>query len=58
MFGRLRDPQEYLGKCGVCRYQAICAGCRARAYSETGDYMQAEPFCTYDPAGDTELQAL
>ncbi len=58
VFGRLRDPQEFLGKCGVCRYQAICAGCRARAYSETGDYMQAEPFCTYDPAADNELQAL
>ncbi len=58
VFGRLRDPQAFLGKCGVCRYQAICAGCRARAYSETGDYMQEEPFCTYDPSTDTELQAL
>ena len=54
VFGRLRDPEEFLGKCGICRYQAICAGCRARAYSETGDYMQAEPFCTYEPDLDVE----
>lgn len=53
LFARLRDPGAFLGKCGVCRYQAICAGCRARAYSETGDYMEAEPFCTYDPAQDS-----
>ncbi len=52
VFARLRDPDAFEGKCGVCRYQAICAGCRARAYSETGDYMQEEPFCTYDPAAD------
>jgi heme b synthase len=52
VFARLRDPQQFKGKCGICRYQAICAGCRARAYSETGDYMQEEPFCTYDPAAD------
>ncbi len=54
VFARLRDADAFLGKCGVCRYQSICAGCRARAYSETGDYMDAEPFCTYDPAADTE----
>ena len=57
VFDRLRNPAAFLGKCGVCRYQAICAGCRARAYSETGDYMQAEPFCTYDPALDGEVAA-
>ncbi len=52
VFARLRDPGQFEGKCGVCRYQAICAGCRARAYSETGDYMQEEPFCTYEPLAD------
>jgi AdoMet-dependent heme synthase len=53
VFERLRTPTAYLGKCGACRYEAICAGCRARAFSETGDYMEAEPFCTYDPATDS-----
>ena len=49
VFKALRDPEALHGKCGDCRYQAICAGCRARAYSESGDYLAAEPFCTYDP---------
>ncbi|MGE5358062.1 MAG: radical SAM protein [Bacteroidales bacterium] len=52
VFARLRTPDDFGGKCGACRYQAICAGCRARAYSDTGDYMSEEPFCTYDPASD------
>ena len=56
-FARLRDPQAFLGKCGECRYQAICAGCRARAFSETGDYMEAEPFCTYEPSLDADGSA-
>jgi len=58
VFGRLRDAGAFLGKCGECRYQAICAGCRARAYSETGDYMQAEPFCTYEPSLDAQLDRV
>jgi radical SAM protein with 4Fe4S-binding SPASM domain len=49
VFKALRDPKALHGKCGDCRYQAICAGCRARAYSESGDYLAEEPFCTYDP---------
>lgn len=57
VFGRLRTPEAFLGKCGECRYLAICAGCRARAYSETGDYMEAEPFCTYEPSADMDAPA-
>jgi radical SAM protein with 4Fe4S-binding SPASM domain len=52
VFRQLRDPQALTGKCGICRYQAICAGCRARAYSTTRDFLAAEPFCTYEPAED------
>ena len=55
IFSRLRDPGAFEGKCGECRYLAICAGCRARAYYETGDYMDAEPFCTYDPEKDVTV---
>jgi radical SAM protein with 4Fe4S-binding SPASM domain len=53
VFKRLRTPHAFLGKCGECRYLAICGGCRARAYSETGDYLDAEPFCTYEPSLDS-----
>lgn len=33
------------GKCGECQYLKECAGCRGRAYEETGDYMASDPGC-------------
>jgi MoaA/NifB/PqqE/SkfB family radical SAM enzyme len=29
----------------------VCGGCRARAYEATGDYLQEEPLCLYQPQG-------
>src|SRR5471032_3128531 len=26
-------------QCGDCRYQALCGGCRARAYAATGSFL-------------------
>lgn len=52
VFLQLRDPGALDGKCGICRYQAICGGCRARAFGVGGDYLAEEPFCTYDPIAD------
>jgi len=52
VFRALRDPEALGGKCGICRYEGICGGCRARAYSDAGDYLAAEPFCTYEPLLD------
>jgi radical SAM protein with 4Fe4S-binding SPASM domain len=49
LFAQLRDPAALEGKCGECRYEAICGGCRARAYAETGSFLAEEPFCTYRP---------
>ena len=46
---RMRDAKQLKGKCGVCGYAKVCGGCRARAFAATGDYMQAEPMCTYKP---------
>lgn len=51
IFEQLRNPDAYEGKCGVCRYESICGGCRARAYAATGNFMAQEPFCTYQPDG-------
>lgn len=45
---RLRHERPE-GRCGVCQYQAICGGCRARAYAYTGNYMAEEPWCPYQP---------
>lgn len=51
LFLTLRDLGNLKGKCGVCEYRSVCAGCRARAYHQTGDYLTDEPYCTYTPAG-------
>ena len=46
---RMRYTHQLKGKCGDCGYAKVCGGCRARAFAATGDYMQAEPMCTYIP---------
>src|SRR5204863_3781509 len=53
VFRDLRDPDSLEGKCGECRYTALCGGCRARAYAATGSFLAEEPFCTYQPNLDT-----
>ena len=50
VFHKLRDLSNLKGKCGTCEYKRICGGCRARAYEATGDYLEAEPYCVYQPA--------
>ncbi len=49
VFAKLRDTSLYKGKCGICEYIRVCGGCRARAYTMTGDYMGEEPLCSYIP---------
>ncbi len=50
LFKELRDFSKYKGRCGSCEFVNVCGGCRARAYSVHGDYLEEEPFCTYKPA--------
>ena len=49
LFRKLRDLSNIKGKCGICEYKMVCGGCRARAYESTGDYLEAEPYCIYQP---------
>ncbi|HEX2999463.1 MAG TPA: SPASM domain-containing protein, partial [Armatimonadota bacterium] len=49
LFHSLRGEEPLHGKCGACEYQGVCGGCRARAYYASGDYLDAEPFCVYQP---------
>jgi heme b synthase len=49
LFRNLRDFKKYKGKCGSCEFINVCGGCRARAYSVYGDYLEEEPFCSYIP---------
>lgn len=48
-FLQLRDFSGYKGKCGKCEYRKVCGGCRARAFESTGDIMEEEPLCMYQP---------
>ena len=50
VFRDLRDFSSYKGKCGHCEYVRFCGGCRARAFEATGDFLQEEPLCLYQPA--------
>jgi AdoMet-dependent heme synthase len=50
IFASLRDLGNLSGKCGICEYKTFCAGCRARAYYESGNYLTDEPYCAYAPA--------
>jgi MoaA/NifB/PqqE/SkfB family radical SAM enzyme len=49
VFHELRDTSHLKGKCGCCEFRNVCMGCRARAYAATGDFMDEEPFCVYQP---------
>lgn len=46
---KIRNRKAYKGNCGICQYLKICGGCRARAYSITGDYLATDPVCSYIP---------
>lgn len=47
LFQSLRNPSLLKGKCGECRYKAVCGGSRARAYGVFGDYLEYDPLCLY-----------
>ncbi|MGA2413239.1 MAG: radical SAM protein [Candidatus Sulfotelmatobacter sp.] len=49
VFNQLRDVDNLKGKCGCCEFRNVCMGCRARAYAATGNYLDEEPFCVYEP---------
>ena len=49
VFLQLRDTDNLKGKCGHCEFRNICMGCRARAFAASGDFLDEEPFCVYQP---------
>lgn len=51
LFQSLRDPKSFKGKCGRCEFNKICGGSRARAYAATGDPLESDPLCAYQPRG-------
>jgi radical SAM protein with 4Fe4S-binding SPASM domain len=49
LFRALRDAGRLEGRCGRCRFRAICGGSRARAWAATGSFLAEDPGCTYRP---------
>jgi len=49
LFRELRNVALLKGRCGVCEYRDVCGGQRGRAYGVTGDYLETDPACIYQP---------
>jgi AdoMet-dependent heme synthase len=49
VFKDLRNYDNLKGKCGYCEYRDVCGGQRGRAYGVTGDYLESDPACLYEP---------
>jgi AdoMet-dependent heme synthase len=49
LFQALHSPEQFRGKCGECEFSHICGGSRARAYAYTGDALESDLFCPYQP---------
>ncbi len=49
VFESLHDPSQFEGRCGFCEYSALCGGSRARAYEATGNPLETDPLCEYEP---------
>ncbi len=47
ILNNIRDRNELKGQCGNCPHVAACKGCRAVAYSITGDYLETDSQCWY-----------
>ncbi|MDR0871239.1 MAG: TIGR04053 family radical SAM/SPASM domain-containing protein [Planctomycetaceae bacterium] len=52
VFKALQNPDNYKGNCRRCEYRFVCGGSRSRAFALTGDYLESEPDCCYQPGQD------
>jgi radical SAM protein len=49
LFKEMRSPDLLKGRCGRCEYRNLCGGSRSRAYALTGDYLEEDASCVYQP---------
>lgn len=45
----LRDRSQLKGRCGTCEFYSLCSGSRSRAYAMSGDVLEEEQYCIYQP---------
>jgi MoaA/NifB/PqqE/SkfB family radical SAM enzyme len=48
-FVRLRDPDNFSGKCGQCFHNRLCGGSRSRTFALMGDPFASDPTCIFQP---------
>ena len=48
---KLRNRNLLEGECGRCIYRDKCAGCRGKAYEETGNMLATDPGCWVNTGG-------
>ena len=53
VFLALRRPDGFRGRCGRCEFRNVCGGSRARAFAATGDPLDEDPLCSYEPPAHT-----
>lgn len=50
LFQALHSPTLFQGKCGTCEASQLCGGSRARAFVHTGNPLESDPLCMYQPS--------
>ncbi len=56
IFKELRNRNLLKGKCRECLHRETCGGCRARAYTQTGDYLESDPICPIELFSQKHIQ--
>jgi AdoMet-dependent heme synthase len=57
IFQKIRRPEDFKGRCGICEFKEICGGSRARAFAASGDCLGDDRACVYQPAKKTSVPA-
>ncbi|MCX6816184.1 MAG: radical SAM protein [Candidatus Aenigmarchaeota archaeon] len=55
---KLRDRENFKGRCSACENRNICGGCRARAYGYYKDVQQSDPGCILNVDEWEKLKAV
>ena len=53
----LRVP-KLEGRCGICEFQKLCGGCRARPLARDGNLMGEDFLCSYQPSGGAVISPI
>jgi radical SAM protein with 4Fe4S-binding SPASM domain len=58
LFTKIIQRENLGGKCGSCKFNYTCGGCRVMAYFQTGDVFAEDPTCFIDDLTKEELEKL